>query len=486
MTHFINGHWVEGDGSPLESTNPATNEVIWNGRAASEIQVDAAVNAARQASPAWSGLSLDQRINVLREFGRQLEQSKTNLAEVIAQETGKPLWECNTEVAAMTGKIEISISAYGDRTGVRESEASGVRSVIRHKPHGVVAVYGPFNFPGHLPNGHIVPALLAGNTVVFKPSELTPLVAQQTLARWQASGLPPGVLNLVQGERNVGAALSKHTDIDGLFFTGSPGTGRTLHKQFAGQPSKILALELGGNNPLIVHGVSDLRAAAYNTIQSAYLSAGQRCTCARRLIVPRGADGDDFVECLRQMIPNIRIGPYTDKPEPFMGSVISNDAAEGLLKTQHNFATQGGTSLVEMRRVVADKPFLTPGLMDVTEVANRPDVEAFGPFLQLVRTHDFNTAIDQANDTAYGLSAGLFSDSAELFDRFYARARAGIVNWNRPLTGASSGAPFGGIGGSGNHRPSAYYAADYCAYPVAMLQAQRLSVPDNPTPGISL
>lgn len=486
MTHFINGDWVEGDGAPFDSIDPATGEPIWHGSAATQSQVDAAVHAARKAFSSWSNLSLDERIAVLYSFREQLELSKADLAEAIARETGKPLWEATTEVAAMIGKIEISISAYRDRTGVRESETAGVHAVVQHHPHGAVAVYGPFNFPAHLPNGHIVPALVAGNTVVFKPSELTPLVAEKTVACWQAVGLPAGVLNLVQGEREVGAALARHPDIAGIFFTGSPSTGKTLHKQFAGQPSKILALELGGNNPLVVYQASDHKAAAYNTIQSAYLSAGQRCTCARRLIVPQGPEADRLVECLQQMIPGIRVGAYTDTPEPFMGPVVSNDAAERLLQTQHDLLARGGIALVEMRRLHADRPFLTPGLMDVTGVADRPDAEAFGPLLQLIRTTDFDACIEEANRTAFGLSAGLFSDREELFDVFSKRVRAGIINWNRPLTGASSNAPFGGIGDSGNHRPGAYYAADYCAYPVAMLQAPRLTVPDTPTPGLPL
>lgn len=356
--------------------------------------------------------------------------------------------------------------------------------MVRHRPHGVVAVFGPFNFPGHLPNGHIVPALLAGNTVVFKPSELTPLVAQKTVACWQAAGLPPGVINLIQGGRETGSSLAAHPAIDGLFFTGSPATGKALHRQFAGQPGKILALEMGGNNPLVVYGVSDLEAAAYHTIQSAFLSAGQRCTCARRLIVPEGAEGDRYIERLCQMMGTLRIGPYTDCPEPFMGPMINNQAAERLLDTQASLVAKGGKALVPMRRLKEGLPFLSPGLMEVTAVIERPDVEAFGPLLQLIRCEDFSAAIEEANRTAYGLSAGLFSDYAELFDTFYRQIRAGIVNWNRPLTGASSAAPFGGVGDSGNHRPSAYYAADYCAYPVASLEADQLTLPATLSPGI--
>lgn len=483
-SHFIGGRWRPGRGPVFRSEDPATGEAVWSGCAATPQEVDEAVQAARAAFEAWSAHPLAERLVCLEAFRDVLERRKDALAESIARETGKPLWEAATEVAAMIGKIAISIMAYRERTGERLGEAGGVRWAVRHKPHGVVAVFGPFNFPGHLPNGHIVPALLAGNTAVFKPSELTPWVAQETLACWAAAGLPAGVLNLVQGARETGIALSGHAGIDGLFFTGSPQTGKALHRQLGGHPAKILALEMGGNNPLIVHAVADPDVAAYHTIQSAYLSAGQRCTCARRLIVPRGVQGDRFVERLAERTRDIRVGAWSERPEPFMGPVISNAAAERALEAQEALAGCGGAGLVVMRRVREGRPFLAPGLMDVTAVAERPDAEIFAPFLQIIRTEDFDAAIDEANRTTFGLSAGLLSERTDLRERFYRRIRAGIVNWNRPLTGASSNAPFGGVGESGNHRPSAYYAADYCAYPVASLEMDRLTLPAKPTPGL--
>ncbi|MDQ2695976.1 MAG: succinylglutamate-semialdehyde dehydrogenase, partial [Pseudomonadota bacterium] len=443
-----------------------------------------AVQAARGALPDWAA-DAAARLRLLDAFQAQLEQNRSALAGSIARETGKPLWESLTEVAAMINKIPLSRAAWRERAGERRADTPDARSVVRHKPHGVVAVLGPFNFPGHLPNGHIVPALLAGNTVVFKPSELTPRVAQKTLELWQAAGLPPGVINLVQGGRDTATQLAGHAGIDGLFFTGSPAAGKALHRLFAGQPGRILALEMGGNNPLIVHRVADLDAAAYHVIQSAYLSAGQRCTCARRLIVPRGGDGDRFIDRLAQRLAGVRVGPWTDRPEPFMGPVISNGAADRLLAFQAQLEAGGGRPLVAMRRLVEHRPFLTPGLLDAT-ACRRPDEEAFGPLLQVIRTADFPAALAEANNTVYGLAAGLLSDDRPLFEEFYRAIRAGVVNWNRPLTGASSAAPFGGVGESGNLRPSAYYAADYCAYPVASLEAERVTLPKALTPGISL
>ncbi|MBI2379235.1 MAG: succinylglutamate-semialdehyde dehydrogenase [Gammaproteobacteria bacterium] len=489
MTHanlFIDGQWLAGEGPGFQSVNPADNSVLWTGRAADAAQVDAAVQAARAAAPAWAAFSFEERAALAKRFAALVEENKSSLADSIAKATGKPRWEALTEVAAMAAKIGISITAYQERTPNKVQDVAGGRNATRHKPHGVVAVFGPYNFPGHLPNGHIVPALLAGNTVVFKPSELTPETAELTVRLWQQAGLPAGVLNLVQGEKDTGIALANHSDLDGLFFTGSAGTGYHLHQLYAAQPHKILALEMGGNNPLIVGDVADIKAAVYHTLQSAYISAGQRCTCARRLYVPEGARGDAFVAALAEAVRGIRVGAWDAEPQPFMGAVITNRAADHLLAAQERLRELGGESLVPMARLEPGSALLSPGLIDVSAIVALPDEEYFGPLLQLVRYRDFEQAIRLANATRFGLAAGLFSDDESQWRQFYAQIRAGIVNWNKQLTGASSAAPFGGVGASGNHRPSAYYAADYCAYPVASMEADALVMPEALTPGIAL
>ena len=486
MTHLIGSDWQPGGGESFASENPATGAMLWRGHAADAADIDAAVRAARAASPAWAALDFEARVERLRAFEATLQANAPELAGTISAETGKPRWETATEVAAMIAKIGISIAAHAERTGTREGTAAGVRAVLRHRPHGVVAVFGPYNFPGHLPNGHIVPALLAGNTAVFKPSEQTPLVAERTVQLWQASGLPAGVLNLVHGARATGQALATHPELDGLFFTGSHATGEWLHRSFAGRTGRILALELGGNNPLIADAVtlSDLDAACWHIVQSAWITAGQRCTCARRLIVPLGARGDALIERLCQWLDGIRIGAPDDEPEPFMGPLISNAAADALLNFQTDLELAGARVLRRAQRLDPARPLLTPALLDVSACSLRPDAEAFGPLLQLVRVADFETALWEANHTRFGLAAGLLSDDATRWQQFRTTIRAGIVNWNRPTTGAASSAPFGGIGDSGNLRPSAYYAADYCAYPVASLEADTLTRPAQAGTGL--
>lgn len=483
---FINGSWVAGEGAEFESINPARNEVVWQGKAATDEQVDAAVLAARQAFPDWADRSVDERLSIIKRFAELLEQHKTEFAQIIAEETGKPLWETATEVGSMIAKVAISERAYNERTGVVENQMPGAQAFIRHKPHGVVAVYGPYNFPGHLPNGHIVPALIAGNTVVFKPSELTPKVAEFTVRMWQQAGLPAGVLNLVQGLVDTGKALSAHPQIDGLFFTGSSNTGHVLHKQFAGRPDKILALEMGGNNPLIVRNVSNIDAAVYDIVQSAFITSGQRCTCARRLFLEKNDQGDAILARLLEVTAQLQVGDYAADPQPFMGAMISAKAAADMVRAQNDLIDAGAKPLLRMKQQDHQLGFVTPGILDVTNVEKMPDIEHFGPLLKVYRYNDFDAAIAEANNTSFGLSAGILCDDEDSYRYFFRRIRAGIVNWNKPITGASSAAPFGGVGSSGNHRASAFYVADYCAYPVASVEAKAMALPEKLAPGVSL
>ena len=488
MSHpalFINGTWQQGHGAEFSKTDPVDNQPLWQANAADGSDVAAACEAARAAFPAWARTPFEQREQLVKRFAALLEEHKAHLAATISRETSKPRWETLTEVQAMIGKVAISLQAYQARTGVSQTAMADGASVLRHRPHGVLAVFGPYNFPGHLPNGHIVPALLAGNTVVFKPSELTPQTAEETLKLWQQAGLPAGVINMVQGGRETGEALAASSDIDGLLFTGSAGTGYHLHRQLAGQPEKILALEMGGNNALIVDQIEDCDAVVNLAIQSAFISAGQRCTCSRRILVKRGREGDAFIERLVQVASALHIGRWDAEPQPFMGGVISSAAAEKMLAAQHHLLSLGGKALLTMQRLESGSALLSPGIIDVTGVQNVPDEEYFGPLTTIIRYNDFDEAVRIANQTRYGLSVGLVSPQRERFDHLLLEARAGIVNWNKPLTGASSAAPFGGVGASGNHRPSAYYAADYCAWPMASLESESLTLPASLSPGLS-
>lgn len=472
---FINGVWQAGLGADMQSISPIDSAVIWRGNECSQAQVNDAVVSAKNAFQTWRATSLDERIAILEKFAATLDGEKEALARIIAMETGKALWDAVGEVGAAVAKIAISVKSYYERTGVKTSTNSGVRTHLEHRPHGVMAIFGPYNFPVHLPNGHMVPALLAGNTVVYKPSELTPKSAEFVVKLWQQVGLPDGVLNLVHGGGGVGQMLVAHGDINGVLFTGSVPTGKAISKALATRLDVITALELGGNNPLIIGNVGDVEAAALVTIQSAFISSGQRCTCARRLIVPNGEQGDVFIASLVAMMGRIEVGNPVGDPQPFMGPLISEQAAANVLAVQAKLLSQGGVPLKAAEQLQGGAAYISPSLIDVTSVANRSDDECFGPLLQVIRVDNMagafmSEALAEANNTKFGLAAGLLSDDISEYEMFKNTITAGIVNWNKPLTGASSAAPFGGVGDSGNHRPSAYYAADYCAFPVASLE----------------
>lgn len=484
LSNYINGEWQAGSGAELATIDPSTGRQTWTFNQSSADDVARAVQAARDKFEAWALADLDQRIAVCTRFRDLLKENAEDLAATIAEEVGKPLWEARTEVATMANKVDISIQAYGARTGETAAKVADGNAVLRHRPHGVFAVFGPYNFPGHLPNGHIVPALIAGNTVVFKPSEYAPRTAVKTVQLWEKAGLPAGVINLVNGGRDTGVALGQNQEIDGLLFTGSSQTGAALHKQFGGQPGKMLALEMGGNNPLVVWDVKDIDAAVHHAVMSAFISAGQRCTCARRLVVQDTPEGEAFVKRLVEVASKLLVGPSNADPQPFMGPVVSADVAGRLVKAQKMMEEKGGKVLLQMRQPDPNTGFVTAGIVDVTDAKGIPDEEWFGPLLQVVRVKDFDTAIKVANATEFGLAAALLSPSQELWKRFAVKAHAGIVNWNRPTTGAASSAPFGGVGKSGNHRPSAYYAADYCAYPVASIETADIEMPAKLSPGL--
>ena len=453
----------------IVSTEPATGAILWRG---SISNVDEEISIARAAFAEWASRPLAVRTEAMRRFINVVRGKHDAFADTIARETGKPLWEARTEVDSVIAKVEISIDSYNERTAQRRLDGDmRSRQALRHKPHGVMAVLGPYNFPAHLPNGHIIPALIAGNSVVFKPSEKTPASGKLLVECYHAAGVPTGAVRCVIGGPDEGRKLASHPDIDGVLFTGSARTGIALNRQFADNPGKILALEMGGNNPIVVWDAPDPYAAAIIVVQSAFMTAGQRCTAASRLIIKDGQH-ETLIANIKRLAERLIVGEPHNSPPPFMGPVIDNEIADLLEESFLALIMKGGVPILHMERLVPGRPFLSPAVIDMTDATDRPDVELFGPILQVVRVKDFESALAEANNTRYGLSASLVGGTPQLYDQFWANARAGIVNWNKPTNGASSKAPFGGIGLSGNHRPSAYYAADYCAYPVVSTEEE--------------
>ncbi len=432
---------------------------------------------AKSALENWAFIPLISRIDALLHFQDILDKQREELAETISSEIGKPLWECKQEIQAVINKIPISIEAYKARCPDRSIEQNNAYVTTRHKPHGVAAVIGPFNFPLHLPNGHIIPALLAGNTVLFKPSEKAVKSAELYTKLFLEAGFPDNVLQIVRGGPKE-AEFLLDLPIDAVYFTGSLPVGLKIERKFIDKPYVIVALEMGGMNSLVISDISDIHAASYQTIQSAFITSGQRCSSARKLIVIDSKKNDAYLKELLHMVSNLVIGDPSDRPEPFMGPLISEEAADHVFET---FQKQKGKVIYPMKRL--GKRLLTPGIIEV-DPFDIKDEEVFGPLLYLIRVPDFAQAIRETNRTKYGLTAGLFSDSMDEYEAFFKQVKAGIINWNTPTTGASSYAPFGGVKMSGNHRPSAFYAADYTAYPVASTESEVLRIPTQINPGI--
>ncbi len=451
----------------LHSTNPCDGSVVWTGTATCLSALKAITARARLGQIDWRRRPPEERESVLLAYAAELERRTPDLTRAIMAEVGKPRREAEAEVRSMIGKVALSIAARRERCA--DFERGG--TITRFRPLGVLAVLGPFNFPGHLPNGHLVPALLAGNAVVFKPSEHAPWTGELLISALLAAGVPAGVAGLVQGGPEIGAALANEADIAGVLFTGGARAGLALHRAFAGRPEKMLALELGGNNPVVLSGVRDLDAAARLVVESAFVTAGQRCTCARRLILPVGPEADAVLERVLARTRDLTVGAPEDQPEPFTGPVISLAAAERLLATARSWRDRGAHELEPLTQPRPGAAFLRPGIYDTTRMEHpTEEEEVFGPLLQVIRVSDFDAALVEANRTSYGLAAGLISDDPKLHARFLDEVKAGVINWNCPLPGASGAAPFGGVGRSGNFRPSGYFAADYCAYPVASME----------------
>lgn len=492
----IAGEAVPIAGDALTSHEPANPEqIVWSG-APDAGHIDPAVRAARAALPAWSATPVEQRIEALRAFQELARKHSDTMGELISRETGKALWDATGEAKLLAGKVDITL-AEGPQSGRARIEGFDVevtdsrigRCVFR--PHGVMAVIGPFNFPAHLPNGHIIPALLTGNTIVFKPSDKTPGVGQALAEMYDEAlasvGAPKGVVNLVQGGADVSQALTTHEGVDGILFTGSWPVGRKILEANLDHPGRIVALELGGNNPSIVMDDADLRQAAIENVRAAFVTTGQRCTCTRRLIVHEKV-ASDLIPLIQKVTSNLIVGDPKgigggSRNQPvFMGPIIRAMAREAVLNGQRSLIEAGATPLMEATTMEhpSGGHYITPGILQVDRFATTDDpksdpgcdVEYFGPLLRVSVVSNLDEAIEQANATRYGLAAAVFTKDQRVVGRVLREVRAGCVNANTGTAGASGKLPFGGLGWSGNHRPAGAFSLDYTAYPVASLIEQ--------------
>jgi succinylglutamic semialdehyde dehydrogenase len=486
-SHIIDGKEIKSNSNHetgrIESINPYSGEILWVGEAATAKTVDAAVAAARSAFPAWAKLDFGERHKILSKFVELVQNNMEALSGLIAAEAGKPLWESKIEANSLVTKLGASVDAYKSRISESDREVRGLRSRTRFRPHGVMAVLGPFNFPASMANSHIMPSLLAGNTVVFKPSELTPTIGLVVSRLWQQAGLPPGVMNCITGARSSGEYLVAHKDVDGVLLVGSYDAGMSIRRMLVDSPQKIVALEMGGNSPLVIWDYDDLDVVVHIIIQSAFLSGGQRCSAARRLLVR--ADDAKLIPRLVEVLRNLRLGDFNSKPEPYYGPLIRPIAADKVIRRTKELVAGGAELILEPTIQGPIGSMVTPGLIGIDNCSNDRDEEIFGPILKIRRYSNFEEAIAIANDTKFGLAAGIVCRDKEKFDEFFYAVKAGIVNWNQQLTGATTLAPFGGVKHSGNFRPAGFLSADYCSYAIASFEVEKAKLPDSPVPGIT-
>jgi succinylglutamic semialdehyde dehydrogenase len=473
---FIGGHFipvVKPEGKIVDKSPADLTDVVCEVPYSAE-HVDAAVAAAKKAYLPWARLPMVERKNRLMKLKGVFEAHADEMAIVISRDTGKPLWETKTEVQACISKIDITLTH-----SIKLVEAEhlpnvlpGVEGVTRFKPRGVMSVIGPFNFPAHLPNGHIIPALLMGNTVVYKPSEQTPAVGQLYAKLFSQAEFPPGVFNMVQGMAETGRKLVVHEDVDGILFTGSYEVGLKIKQETMSHYWKILALEMGGKNATIVWEDADLDKAVYETIVGAFMTSGQRCACTSRVFVHEKI-AEVFTERFYQAAKRLGIGHWSENQ--FMGPLINESSVEKYLRFQEIAKRENCESL--MRGKALDLKwkghYVTPSIclvqkFDANSIYQKSEI--FGPNVSITTVKDFDETLSMVNSTGFGLVAALFTKNRSLYEKALLECRVGLLNWNRTTNGASSKLPFGGMGKSGNDRASAHFAINYCAVPIASLE----------------
>lgn len=470
---FINNTWQNARGGEFVSCSPNNGEIVFSGNFATKSDCNKAVLAARQAQQAWFELGLEARVEHIRKFVEVVKENREELSHTISVEVGKPKWEADGEINSVINKIEPCIDAYKMRCSDIVIEKNGAKGITRFRPLGVLCVIGPYNYPMHMTNGQIMAGLIAGNTIVLKPSDKAPLCATKIMECWQKAGLPNGVINMVQGGGETVQNLIQNKDVNGVYFTGSYKVGQIISGLCS--TSQMCALEMGGDGPVVAWDSKDLRSAAITVVQGAFGTAGQKCVSTRRLIVPDNKFGKDLIKEVVKISKKIVVGKFDGKDTPFMGPLRTSQMVENALKTQKYLLSKGAICLLKAEKLPLGDCFISPCIIDVTNVKYTLKEEVFAPFLRVVRVKTFDDALAEANNSEYGLAASILTEDKNLYNKFLENAKFGLVNWNKPTVGSSAWAGFGGIKNSGNFRPSGYLASDFCSYAIASAEAESLS-----------
>lgn len=476
---YINGRFRRPRGAKrrIDSTDPGDSGYRLGRFPVYPEHVPAALDAAREASDGWRRKDPAERADLLRKFAAEVVNRRDALKRLIATESGKPLWEAELDLGAIEAQVETEV-----REGVRAVSPFrvgeirwGVHGACTFPPLGVVVILGPAASPLDVPAALILPALLAGNTVVFKPSKLVPGCGQALAELFDEVDLPRGVFNLVQGDAEAGLELAADRRADAVSFVGAAPSGRRILEANLDQPSKLIATQVGGVNPVLVFDDADLERSVYECVRGCFCTAGQRYTSTGVILVARTLYAD-FIEAFSQTAAALPVG-YAFERDVFMGPVLSEAARERALDRQTRLAGQGARRVLEAVALDADRPgfYLGPGVLALDQPQGldeiRPGGQSFGPDAVVIPFSKEREGVALANSTSFRLAVSVMTEDPDRFERWAPRLRFGLINHNLATTEVSMRLPFGGLGAAGNHRPMGVFAQRNCTAPVASLRS---------------
>ncbi|HEX7296538.1 MAG TPA: aldehyde dehydrogenase family protein [Pyrinomonadaceae bacterium] len=453
--NFIGGEWIKSNSSKsAPNINPAnTDDVIGDIPLATREEARRAVEAAAEAFSTWRSTPAPTRGRIVAQAARLLEKNKEDLAQILTREEGKTIAESRGELQRSINVADFCAGESRRLTGETiPSELPLNFAYTIKQPLGVVACVTPWNFPVAIPVWKIAPALVAGNTVVFKPATLTPATATRVVELFQEAGIPPGVLNLILGSGSeAGDEIINHPAVKAVSFTGSNGVGIRLYEQASRRGAKVQC-EMGGKNPVVVLEDADIELAVESTVQGAFGSTGQRCTATSRAVVVNEI-ADEFVQRIGKRAESMRIGAGAD-PQTEMGPSVDENQFNTVLRYIDIGREDGATMVCGGERATGDGLdkgyFVKPTLFDrVTPDMRIAREEIFGPVLSVLRVKNFDEAMQVANDSEYGLSSSIFTNDASRIFRFVDEIETGMTHINSPTTGGEAHIPFGGIKGTG-------------------------------------
>lgn len=471
---FISEAWTKAPrpSGSWECVSPANIDWVLPSVSYSFEHVAEAVGAAKRAFPKWADQPLLARVTLVKQFGEELKKRSELIAKFLSLETGKPFSESLAETDLLQTKIN-SLIESGLSLVKSQTVELGIQGIgeIRYRAKGLLVVIGPSNLALSLPHGQIIAALLTGNVCIFKPSEKAPYSAQAYMEAYQAVGFPPAVLQMIQGQGEMGLRLTRDTDIDGVLATCSFDVGARIQKELAEQPQRIVVLAMGAKNGALVWKGADLDACAEQLVKSAFMTTGQRCTALPRVYVERSLC-DALVGKIHTLAKELVVShPFDDEPKPFMGPLMTSVAKERLFRYASIAVGEGAESVMRAKSLEGHtrlnrKPlplgqYVTPSIHLLSRWDSKSAYqthEIFAPDMFLCPVDTVDEGIAAVNATGYGLASSFFGGEEKDFNYFSDHADTGLVYWNRGTVGSSSLLPFGGWKKSGNSRAGGLFS----------------------------